>query len=128
MNYATTQSTVVSEHPLELPTALLFAFMFVLFAFITQYVVSHFGDHGLSLLSIVVGLTDIDPFILSLLSGKFAVPDNLISSAIIISSASNNVLKTVYAVSLSRNRSVMIAVIWLLILSVISCIYTFNIL
>ncbi len=47
------QPANVSQHPLELPTALLFASMFVLFTFITQYVTSHYGDHGLNFLSIV---------------------------------------------------------------------------
>lgn len=121
------QSTLVSQHPLELQTALLFAFMFVLFAFITQYVVSHFGHYGLNLLSWFVGLTDIDPFILSLLSGKFPVPENRLISAVIIASASNNILKAVYAMLLSRNRSVLPGVGWLLMLSVISCIYVLKI-
>ncbi len=115
----------VSQHPLELPTALLFASMFMLFAFITQYVISYFGDHGLSFLSVVVGFTDIDPFILSLLSGKFTVPENAIVAAVIIASGSNNLLKATYGALLSRNRSVMAAVIWLLFLSFISFLYAF---
>jgi uncharacterized membrane protein (DUF4010 family) len=40
----------ITQHPLELSTALVFAFMFVFFAFITQYVISHFGNHGLKFL------------------------------------------------------------------------------
>ena len=114
------------QHPLELSTALLFALMFVFFAFITQYVISHFGDQGLNFLSIVVGFTDIDPFILSLLSGKFSVPENAIISAVIVASGSNNLLKAIYAAILARNRSVMVAIIWLLSLFVISIFYAFS--
>ncbi len=114
-----------SRHPLELSTAILFALMFVFFAFITQYIISHFGNQGLNFLSIAVGFTDIDPFILSLLSGKFSVPENAIVSAIIIASGSNNLLKAIYAALLSRNRSVMDAVIWLLCLFVFSIFYAF---
>ena len=119
------QSTNVSQHPLELPTALLFASMFVLFTFINQYVTSHYGDHGLNFLSIVVGFTDIDPFILSLLSGKFAVPKIAVVSAVIIASGSNNLLKAAYAAFLARNHSVLAAVLWLLLLSSISFVYAF---
>ncbi len=121
------RTTAVSQHPLELPTALLFASMFVLFTFITQYVITNFGDHGLSFLSVIVGFTDIDPFILSLLSGKFSVPENAVVSAVVIASASNNLLKAIYAVALSRNHSVTGAVIWLLLLSVLSFVYAFSI-
>ena len=55
------------KHPLELSTAILFALLFMLFTFVTQYVTSHYGSHGLKSLAIIVGFTDIDPFILSLL-------------------------------------------------------------
>ncbi len=117
--------TNAADHPLELSTALLFALMFVFFAFITQYVISHFGDHGLNFLSIAVGFTDIDPFILSLLSGKYAVSETAIVSAVIIATGSNNLLKACYAALLARNRSVMSAVIWLLFLFGITLWYAF---
>ena len=124
-NTATKLQDCDAQHPLELSTAILFALMFVFFAFITQYVVGNYGDNGLNFLSIVVGFTDIDPFILSLLSGKFSVPENAIVSAIIVASGSNNLLKASYAAILARNRSVMAAVIWLLLLFVISLLYAF---
>ncbi|WP_221896190.1 DUF4010 domain-containing protein [Bathymodiolus japonicus methanotrophic gill symbiont] len=76
-------------------------------------------------LSIVVGFTDIDPSILSLLSGKFSVTENAIVSAIIVASGSNNLLKAIYATILARNRSVIVAVVWLLLLFVISLFYAF---
>jgi len=39
------ESPVIS-HPLELPTAFLFAFLFVFFAFVTQYILGHWGACG----------------------------------------------------------------------------------
>lgn len=111
------------QHPLELSTAIVFALMFVLFTFITQYVIGHFGDHGLTFLSIVAGFTDIDPFILSLLSGKFAVSETIMVSGVIVASGSNNLLKAIYAALWARNRSVLAAVLWLLFLFVISISY-----
>jgi hypothetical protein len=73
-----------------------------------------------------VGFTDIDPFILSLLGGKFTVSDSAIVSAIILASGSNNLLKAAYAVSLARNRSVLFAAAWLTFLFVISIVYAYK--
>ncbi len=124
-NGALKQTIETTQHPLELSTAILFAAMFVFFAFITQYVIGNYGHNGLNFLSIVVGFTDIDPFILSLLSGKFAVSEKVIVSSIIIASGSNNLLKAIYASILARNRSVLAAAMWLLFLLVVSFAYVF---
>jgi uncharacterized membrane protein (DUF4010 family) len=114
------------KHPLELSTAILFALLFMLFAFLTQYVTSTFGSHGLKSLAIIVGFTDIDPFILSLLSGKFTVSESAIVSAIVLASGSNNLLKATYAIALARNRSVLFAAAWLTFLFAISIIYAYK--
>jgi len=114
------------KHPLELSTAILFALLFMLFAFVTNYVTNQYGGHGLKSLAIVVGLTDIDPFILSLLGGKFSVPDSAIVSSIILASGSNNLLKAAYAVVLARNLSILIAAVWLIFLFLISIVYAYE--
>jgi uncharacterized membrane protein (DUF4010 family) len=112
-------------HPLELPTAFIFAFLFVFFAFVTQYVLGRFGANGLHFLSFIVGFTDIDPFILSLLAGKFQVGEDALVGAVLIASGSNNLLKAAYAIGLSRNRSVLPAALWLLGLCLASVVDTF---
>jgi len=114
------------NHPLELTTAILFALLFMLFTFVTQYVTSHYGNQGLKSLAIIVGFTDIDPFILSLLSGKFIVSDSVIVPAIVLASGSNNLLKAAYAIALARNRSVLFATAWLSFLFVVSMLYAFK--
>ena len=114
------------KHPLELSTAILFALLFMLFAFLTQYVTSTFGSHGLKSLAIIVGFTDIDPFILSLLGGKFTVSDSAIVSAVVLASGSNNLLKATYAIALARNRSVLFAAAWLSFLFATSIIYAYK--
>jgi len=114
------------KHPLELSTAILFALLFMLFTFITHYVISNYGSHGLKSLAIIVGFTDIDPFILSLLSGKFTVSDPVIVSAVILASGSNNLLKAAYAIALARNRSVLFAAAWLTFLFVASILYAYH--
>jgi uncharacterized membrane protein (DUF4010 family) len=115
-----------TNNPLELSTAILFALLFMLFTFLTQYVTSTYGNHGLKSLAIIVGFTDIDPFILSLLSGKFTVSDSVIVSAVILASGSNNLLKAAYAIALARNRSVLFAAAWLIFLFMVSILYAFN--
>lgn len=115
------------QHPLELSTAILFAALFVLFTFVTHYVTTHFGGHALNWLAIIVGFTDIDPFILSLLSGEFKVANSAIVSAVILASGSNNLLKASYAVALARNNSVAFGAAWLLLLFMASIIYAYQI-
>ncbi|MFI3196814.1 MAG: DUF4010 domain-containing protein [Methylococcaceae bacterium] len=114
------------KHPLELSTAIAFALLFMLFAFVTNFVTTEYGGYGLKTLAIVVGFTDIDPFILSLLSGKFTVSDSAVVSAIILASGSNNLLKAAYAIALARNRSVLFAAAWLIFLFVISIGYAYK--
>ncbi len=87
----------VDHNPLELGTALLFAFLFVVMMSLTTYITTHYGLHGLQILSFVTGLTDIDPFILSLLTGKYNITQTEIVSAILIAAGSNNLLKGIYA-------------------------------
>jgi uncharacterized membrane protein (DUF4010 family) len=113
----------VSSNPLDLPIAFLFAGLFVFFAALTDYVTSHFGAGGLHLLSFVVGFSDIDPFILSLLDGKFQVSENAIVSAVLIASGSNNLLKACYAMILSRHKSMLPAATWLALTLVLSAAY-----
>jgi uncharacterized membrane protein (DUF4010 family) len=77
--------------------AFIFAALFIVMAGITEFVTGHFGNLGLQILSTIVGFTDIDPFILSLVQGKYAVSDNDLVQAILIAVASNNILKAIYS-------------------------------
>lgn len=110
----------ISTNPLDLPVAFLFAFLFVFFAGLTHIITARFGVTGLHVLSFVVGFSDIAPFVLSLLAGKFAVTFGVLNSAILIASASNNLLKAAYALAFSRNRQILPAAIWLTLLAVAS--------
>jgi uncharacterized membrane protein (DUF4010 family) len=104
----------VSANPLDLPVAFLFALLFVVFAALTNAVTATFGASGLHVLSFMVGFSDIDPFIFSLLAGSFQVPQAAVVSAVLIASASNNLLKAFYAMGLSRSRAMLPAALWLL--------------
>jgi len=90
-------NTNFDSNPLELEVAFIFAGLFILMAAITQFVTTNFGNIGLQILSSIVGFTDIDPFILSLVQGKYEISNNDLMQAILIAVASNNILKAIYA-------------------------------
>lgn len=93
---------VADRNPLELGTAFVFALLFVVMMILTDYVTKHYGNIGLEILSFLVGFTDIDPFVLSLLTGKYAVAGEHVASAILIAAGSNNLLKALYALWFGR--------------------------
>ncbi|WP_031404077.1 DUF4010 domain-containing protein [Thiomonas sp. FB-Cd] len=102
-----------SANPLDLPVAFLFAGLFVAFAAITSFVTQHFGATGLHVLSFLVGFTDIDPFVLSLLAGHFQVTETAVITAVLIATGSNNLLKAGYALGISRQKAMLPAAAWL---------------
>ncbi len=92
------------KNPLEFKTALLFAFLFVVFALLTRFVMQHYGNKGLDVLSFVVGVTDVDPFLLSLFTGKYHLALTVLSNATLIAVTSNNLIKLIYALSLGSKK------------------------
>ena len=93
-----------AKNPLEFKTALLFAFLFVVFALLTKFVMQHYGNKGLDVLSFVVGVTDVDPFLLSLFTGKYHLALTVLSNATLIAVTSNNLIKLIYALSLGSRK------------------------
>ena len=61
-----------------------------------------FGGMGLLLLSAIVGVADIDPFILSLIHGS-AAAEKVLVSAILIAMMSNTVVKGIYFGTLAKS-------------------------
>ena len=98
------------KNPLEFNTAMLFALLFVLFSVVTKYVLNSYGAQGLDFLALVVGVTDIDPFLVSLFSGKFQVTLPAIANATLIAISSNNLVKLGYVIVLG-NRTIRLSVI-----------------
>ncbi len=86
------------RNPLELGTAFVFAALFVAMIFLTNYITANYGSGGLKFFAFVAGFTDIDPFVLSLLTGKFNVSGSTVISSIIIAAGSNNLLKALYGI------------------------------
>ena len=95
----------VSQNPLELGVATVFAVLFVLTSLLSTWVTGAFGIAGVYSLAAIIGVTDIDPFVLNLAQGGApGVPGSAISAAILIATSSNNLLKAVYAVSFGGRR------------------------
>ncbi len=90
------------QNPFELKPAVMFAALFVLLSIITVLVKQYFGNSGLLSLSAIVGVTDIDPFILSLVRNQSTV-ETLMISAVIISMMSNTIIKGVYFSTLAKD-------------------------
>ena len=93
-----------ARNPLEFKTAILFAALFVIFSLLTRYVMNNYGTKGLNMLSIVVGLTDIDPFLLSLFTGKYQITMDALAQATLIAVTSNNVIKLGYGLFLGDKK------------------------
>jgi uncharacterized membrane protein (DUF4010 family) len=89
-------SAVASKltNPFEIMPAMIFALLFVTFKVVTNLVKTHFGNSGLILLSFIVGVTDIDPFILSIIHNP-AVSEIMVT-AVVISMMGNSMIKGIY--------------------------------
>jgi len=108
------------KNPLELGTAFIFAALFIFMMMITHFVINHNGIGGLKFLSFVVGFTDIDPFVLSLLNGKYAISNHEIVTAVIISAGSNNILKAIYVLWFGGFKKTIHSFVWLLLLGILT--------
>ena len=111
---------IADTNPLELKTAFLFAFLFVAMIVLTHFVTQKYGTSGLEILSFVVGFTDIDPFILSILTGKLSVSSTQIITAIMIAAGSNNILKAIYALWFGGVKNTYKSAIWISILGILT--------
>ncbi len=83
------------QNPFEIVPALMFALLFVVLMVATKLVQAQFGDPALLGLAAVIGVVDIDPFILSLVQSNPA-PQRLFVSAILVAMMVNTLAKGVY--------------------------------
>lgn len=88
------------QNPFEIVPALLFALLFVVLMVATKLVQAHFGPSALLALAAVVGVADIDPFILSLVQSNPA-PEQLFIAAILVAMMVNTLAKGIYFASLA---------------------------
>lgn len=92
------------KNPLEFQIAILFAVLFVVFTVATHYTILYFGKEGLSALAVIVGATDITPFILNLYQAKYDITNNTIIFTTFLAIISSNIIKMCYGIFLSKRR------------------------
>ena len=123
---ARTRSTATSElaNPLQLSTALIFALLFVVVSMLATVAQLHWGRAGVFALAGIVGVTDIDPFVLSLAQGGAgAIGLGTAAIAIILATSSNNVLKP--SIDASRHRESVTVALLLGLLVVLGIVIAF---
>ncbi len=102
---ASEQTNLESKNPLELKFSLLFVALFVVMTIVTKLAPQLIGKYGIYGLSFVSGFTDVDPFIMSLSqSSGVATPLEMAAIAVVIATASNNLLKGSYAFFLGSDK------------------------
>jgi uncharacterized membrane protein (DUF4010 family) len=92
-------------NPLDLGAAAVFAILFVAISIASSWATQHFGDAGTYVLAAIVGVSDIDPFVLSLAqhgAGEISGPVGV--TAILVATSSNNLLKAAYTATYSGGR------------------------
>ena len=96
-------TNIVPANPLRLGTAGIFAVLLIAVSLISRWVQVNAGAHGVLALAAVVGVTDIDPFVLSLAQGGAAsIGLATAAIAIVIATSSNNILKAGYTLAFTR--------------------------
>lgn len=93
-------------NPLELGAAAVFSLLFIVTSLVSTWATAQFGASGIYTLAAVVGISDIDPFVLNLAQGATTgVPNIVLAAAILIAASSNNILKAFYAISFGGGRT-----------------------
>jgi len=111
--------TLDTSNPLELGAAAIFAVLFIVTSLLSTWVTKQFGLTGIYSLAAIVGVSDIDPFVLNLAQGGLTgVPMSALVAAILIAASSNNILKAFYAASFAGGRATAGSAIALVLLAV----------
>jgi uncharacterized membrane protein (DUF4010 family) len=94
------------KNPLEMRAALGFAALFVGMLVATHLVVIYLGKAGVYSLAALMGVTDVDPFIMGMTQAAGAsAPLGVAAVAILIAASSNNLVKGIYAYSMSDRKT-----------------------
>lgn len=110
-------------NPLQLGTAIIFALLFAAISIASGWIESQFGNAGLFAFAALLGVTDVDPFVISIAQGGIGdIGLSIPAAAILIAAASNNLLKAVYAVifgGVIANRAAFVALVLLSVATLI---------
>jgi uncharacterized membrane protein (DUF4010 family) len=107
-----------SRNPLELRAALVFALLFLAMLTATHLAIVYLGRAGLYTLAGVMGVTDVDPFVMGMTQAAAgATPLVPIATAILIAASSNNLIKGVYAYAVSDRKTGMMSLTLMIVLA-----------
>ncbi len=94
------------KNPLELLAAFLFALLFLIMLVATQLAVTYLGKTGVNTLAAIMGVTDVDPFIMGMTQAAGTLtPLKIAATAVLIAAASNNLIKGIYAYRLADRKT-----------------------
>jgi uncharacterized membrane protein (DUF4010 family) len=114
------------KNPHDLVTALVFAGLFLVMLVATQLAVTYLGRTGVNTLAAIMGVSDVDPFIMGLTQAAGALtPFKEAAAAVAIAASSNNIVKGIYAFSLADRKTGIQALVMLLTLAAMGLIPLF---
>ncbi|HKV71310.1 MAG TPA: MgtC/SapB family protein [Gemmatimonadales bacterium] len=99
------RAAVLARNPLQLEAAAVFAILLTVVLVLTQLVTTHLGKSGTYAFAAVMGVSDVDPFILGLTqtAGKLT-PLQVAAASVVIAAASNNLAKGFYGLIFAKGR------------------------
>jgi uncharacterized membrane protein (DUF4010 family) len=114
------------RNPLDLLAAFLFAALFLVMLIATQLAVTYLGKGGLDTLAAIMGVSDVDPFIMGLTQAAGSLtPVKVAAAAILIAAASNNIVKGIYAFSMADRKTGLQSLAFLIALAAVSLVPLF---
>ncbi len=114
------------KNPLDLVTAIVFAGLFLVMLIATQLAVTYLGTAGVNTLAAIMGVSDVDPFIMGLTQAAGTLtPFKEAAAAVAIAASSNNVVKGIYAYSLADRKTGIQALVMLLSLAALGLVPLF---
>jgi uncharacterized membrane protein (DUF4010 family) len=95
-----------AHNPLELRTAFFFAIVFVVMLVATHLAVTYLGRGGVYSLAALMGVTDVDPFIMGMTNAApVSTSYQVAAESIIIATSCNNLVKGGYAYFFARQKA-----------------------
>jgi len=91
------------KNPLDLRVAFTFAALFLAMLVATHWVVAHLGKTGVYSLAAIMGVVDVDPFIMGITQSSASL--QIAAGGVLIAASSNNLTKGVYAFVLSDRKT-----------------------
>jgi uncharacterized membrane protein (DUF4010 family) len=94
------------KNPLELRAALLFAVLFLAIIVVTHLTITYLGQKGIYALAAIMGLSDVDPFIMGITQSAGQDTSLIVGAVgIAIAASSNNLVKGLYAYAFSDRKT-----------------------